>query len=127
MSSLPACFGHLLACWNEHDPAKRRAHAEAAVTTDVAFNDPKYQFVGIEPFLDMVAEFRAEEGDARLAPASGVDMHHDRARYAWVLHRPDGTRFEGFDAVALDLAQGRIRRIDGFFEALPEVGTARVV
>jgi hypothetical protein len=59
-------------------------------------------------------------------PTSGVDMHHDRARYSWALVRADGTRFEGFDAVELDLQQGKIRRIDGFFGPLPNVGTANI-
>lgn len=126
MSSLPECFGKLLAAWNEHDPVKLRELVEAALTPDVAFTDPNYQIVGIDAFIDQVNAFRATEGAARLAPTSGVDMHHDRARYSWVVLRPDGTRFEGFDAVALDLAQGKICRIDGFFGALPEVGTARV-
>jgi len=36
-------------------------------------------------------------------PTSRVDMHHNWARYGWVLLRPDGTRFDGFDAVELDL------------------------
>ncbi len=126
MASLPQCFAQLLAAWNEHDPVKMRALVESALTADVAFTDPNYQIVGIDAFIDQMNEFRAEEGQARLAPTSGVDMHHDRARYSWVVLRPDGTRFEGFDAVALDLAQGKISRIDGFFGPLPPVGTAQI-
>jgi hypothetical protein len=122
MSSLPRCFADLLAAWNEYDPVKLRQLVEASLTHDVAFTDPHYQIVGIEAFIDQVNEFRAREGQVRLAPTSGVDMHHDRARYSWVVLRPDGTRFEGFDAVALDLQQGKIRRIDGFFGPLPKVG-----
>lgn len=126
MSRLPECFARLLAAWNESDPQKVRALVEAALTPDAAFTDPDYQIVGVDAFVDMVLAFRAKEGAARLAPTSGVDMHHDRARYSWVVLRPDGSRFEGFDAVALDLEQGKIRRIDGFFGPLPPVGTAQV-
>jgi hypothetical protein len=126
MSSLPACFGTLLAAWNEYDPVKLRALVEASLTEDVAFTDPHYQIVGIDAFIDQVNEVRAREGKVRLVPTSGVDMHHDRARYGWAVLRPDGTRFDGFDAVTLDLTQGKIRRIDGFFGPLPEVGTARI-
>lgn len=120
MSSLPACFGLLLAAWNEQDPVKLRRLVEAALTEDVAFTDPHYQIVGIDAFLRQVDEVRAREPGARLVPTSGVDLHHDRARYSWALVRPDGSRFEGFDAVALDLERGKIRRIDGFFGPLPE-------
>ena len=127
MSSLPRCFGKLLAAWNEYDPDKLRELVKAALTEDVAFTDPNYQIVGIDAFIDQVHEVRAKEGQpVRLMPTSGVDMHHDRARYTWALVRADGTRFDGFDAVTLDLAQGKISRIDGFFGQLPEVGTARV-
>lgn len=126
MSALPACFATLLAAWNEYDPRRLRELVEAALASDVAFTDPHYQIVGIDAFIDQVNEVRAREGRVRLMPTSGVDMHHDRARYAWVMVREDGTRFEGFDAVQVDLAQGKICRIDGFFDALPPAGTARV-
>jgi hypothetical protein len=126
MQTVPSCFATLLAAWNEYDPAKMRKLVEASLTEDVAFTDPNYQIVGIEAFIRQVEEFRSHEGRVRLAPTSGVDMHHDRARYSWAVLRPDGSRFEGFDAVALDLRQGKIRRIDGFFGPLPEVGSVRI-
>jgi hypothetical protein len=124
--ALPACFATLLAAWNEQDPAKLRKLVEASLTEDVAFTDPHYQIVGIDAFIEQVNEVREREGQARLMPTSGVDMHHDRARYSWALVRADGTRFEGFDAVELNLQQGKIRRIDGFFGPLPNVGTANI-
>jgi hypothetical protein len=114
----------MLAAWNEYDPVKLRRLVEAALTEDVEFTDPNYQIVGIDAFIDQVNEFRAEAGKVRLMPTSGVDLHHDRARYSWAVLYPDGTRFEGFDAVALDLDQGKIRRIDGFFGPLPAVQNA---
>lgn len=125
MSSVPPCFATLLAAWNEYDPAKLRSLVEASLTEDIAFTDPKYQIVGIDAFIAQVNEFRAEEGvKVRLVPTSGVDLHHDRARYSWAVVRPDGSRFEGFDAVALDLEQEKICRIDGFFGPLPPVAGA---
>jgi hypothetical protein len=126
MSALPSCFATFLAGWNEPDPVRMRQLFEQALTPDVGFTDPNYKIVGIDAFIEQVNDFRAEEPGSRLAPTSGVDMHHDRARYGWVVLRADGTRFEGFDAVALDLEQGKISRIDGFFGALPAVGEARV-
>lgn len=121
MQTLPPCFSNLLAAWNEYDPIKLRALVESALTEDVAFTDPNYQIVGIDAFIDQVNEFRASAGKVRLVPTSRVDLHHDRARYGWAVLHQDGSRFEGFDAVALDLAQGKIRRIDGFFGPLPPI------
>lgn len=119
MNTLPQCFSNLLAAWNEYDPAKMGALVEAALTGDVEFTDPNYQIIGIEAFIDQINEFRAGAGKVRLVPTSGVDMHHDRARYSWAVLQADGTRFEGFDAVSVDLNQGKIKRIDGFFGPLP--------
>lgn len=120
MPSPPDCFATLLAAWNEYDPAQMRHLVEAALTADVAFTDPHYRIVGIDAFIDQVNEFRERVGTVELIRTSGIDMHHDRARYAWAVIWPDGKRFDGFDAVALDLDQGKICRIDGFFGPLPE-------
>ena len=126
MSTLPACFATLLAVWNEYDPESLRQLVKASLTEDVIFTDPHYDIVGIDAFIDQVNQVRAREGRIRLMPTSGVDMHHDRARYSWTMVREDGSRFDGFDAVQVDLAQGKIRRIDGFFDALPPIGTVRI-
>jgi hypothetical protein len=126
MTTVPACLPNLLAAWNEYDPEKLRALVEASLTEDVAFTDPDYKIIGIDAFINQINEVRAREGGGKLIATSGVDMHHDRARYSWALVRPDGTRLEGFDAVQLDLEQGKISRIDGFFGALPAVGSTNI-
>jgi hypothetical protein len=124
MGAPPPCFTNLLAAWNEYDPVRMRALVEAALTEDVAFTDPHYQIVGIDAFIAQINEFRARAGKVRLTATSGIDLHHNRARYSWAILFADGTRFEGFDAVSLDLAQGKINRIDGFFGPLPALASA---
>lgn len=118
VSAIPAPFAHLLAAWNERDPARIRQHAEQAVTADVAFTDPQYAIRGIDAFVAMVQEFRKRLPEARVERTSGIDRHHDRARYSWTVFADAKTRVDGFDAVALD-AKGMLRRIDGFFGPLP--------
>ncbi|WP_082746218.1 hypothetical protein [Sphingomonas sp. CCH5-D11] len=66
----------------------------------------------------MVHAFWAENGECRISRTSAIDAHHDRARYSWVITWPDGRRFDGMDAVTLDRATGKVRRVDGFFGAL---------
>jgi hypothetical protein len=124
MSALPPCFGRLLTAWNTDDLATVRALVESSLTDDVSFTDPDHKFTGIDRFIEQIEVFRRTEGTGRLVPTSGVDMHHDRARYSWALLRADGTRLDGFDVVALDLEQEKIARIDGFFGPLPPVGAA---
>jgi hypothetical protein len=96
----------------------RQVVAEA-LSSDVEFCDPHYDIRGHAAFIDMVEAFWAKNGECTISRASGIDTHHDRARYAWAIDWPDGRRFEGFDAVALDLASGKVSRVDGFFGPLP--------
>lgn len=118
MSAIPTCITTMLDVWNTRDPAALRSKAEAALTSDAEFVDPHYDIRGVEAFIEMVQAFHAKYADARVERTSGVDLHHDRARYSWAIVGRGGRRFEGFDAVALDLAQGKVRRIDGFFGPL---------
>jgi SnoaL-like domain len=113
------CLFTMLEAWNTRDPEALRAKVDAALTADMEFVDPHYDIRGIEPFIAMVLALQAKYPDVRIERTSGIDHHHDRARYSWALTWPDGRRFDGFDAVALDLAQGKVRRVDGFFGPLP--------
>jgi hypothetical protein len=112
------CFAEALASWNERDATRMRGHVERAMTPDVEFCDPHYDIRGIEAFVAMVKAFQEKYPNATVVRTSVIDAHHDRARYAWAVVLADGRRLEGFDAVALDMAAGRIRRIDGFFGVL---------
>jgi len=94
------------------------AHVEAALTADAEFCDPKYDIAGHAAIIAMIEAFQAENDDVVLRRTSAIDAHHDRARYHWDIVWGDGRRFEGLDAVTLDLDQMRIKRIDGFFGPL---------
>ncbi|MDX2233574.1 MAG: nuclear transport factor 2 family protein [Hyphomonadaceae bacterium] len=119
MSATTACIATMLEAWNTPDPAALRTLAAAALTADAEFVDPHNDIRGVDAFVAMVEAFQRKYAGARIARTSGIDLHHDRARYAWSVTLADGRRLDGFDAVALDLAQGRVRRIDGFFGPLP--------
>lgn len=121
MSPVRDCFANLLAAWNEPDPTRMRSLAEAAVTIDVMFTDPQYAICGRDALIRMMLAFRERSAGVRLNRTSAIDSHHDRARYSWEIISLDGVRFEGFDAVALDLDQMKICRIDGFFGPLRPV------
>jgi hypothetical protein len=55
---------------------------------------------------------------------SGIDAHHDYLRFLRELVAPDGTvALAGLDVGEL-AADGRLRRITGFFGALPVNGAA---
>jgi hypothetical protein len=119
MAQAPESFEHLLAAWNERDLKKIRKHLSKAVTKDVEFVDPNYKIEGVGAFAEMIKEFRARYPQAECIRTSGVDLHHDRARYSWSVIMDDKTRVDGFDAVALRKKSGKVRRVDGFFGPLP--------
>jgi hypothetical protein len=118
MSEHAKCIEAMLSAWNTRDENVLIQIVEASLTPDVEFCDPHYDIRGHAPFIEMVKAFWAKHGDFKISTASKIDAHHDRARYAWAIDWPDGRRFDGFDAVALDMAAMRVKRIDGFFGRL---------
>jgi hypothetical protein len=108
----------MLSAWNTRDESVLIQIVGETLTEDFIFCDPHFDFVGHAPFIDMVKAFWAKHGDCTISPASKIDAHHDRARYAWAITWPDGRRFDGFDAATLDLSSKKVKRVDGFFGKL---------
>jgi hypothetical protein len=108
----------MLSAWNSRDDEALARIVAASLTSDVEFCDPPHDIRGHDAFIAMVKRFWADNGECTIRRASKTDCHHDRARYHWSIDFPDGRRFDGMDAVALDLAAGKVRRIDGFFGPL---------
>lgn len=122
MSDYPETFDHMLAAWNERDPAKIRGHLERALADDVEFCDPQHHVTGLDAFEKMVKDFRANLPDAVCARTSGVDAHHNRFRYEWSVSSGGELLVPGFDVVAVN-ADNRVERVDGFFGPLPALPT----
>jgi hypothetical protein len=118
MSDYPETFDHMLAAWNEREPAKVRGHLEQALAPDVHFVDPDNDVTGIDAFEKMVHAFRERIPDAVCSRASGVDSHHQLYRYDWAIHQGGTLLMPGFDVVEAD-ASGRVARVLGFFGPLP--------
>jgi len=119
MGRYPATFDHMLAAWNEREPAKVRGHLAQALAPGVRFVDPVNEIAGIDAFEAMVHEFRAQNPDAVCSRASGIDQHHRLYRYAWEIHRGDTLLLPGFDVAETD-ESGRVSAVYGFFGPLPD-------
>jgi nuclear transport factor 2 (NTF2) superfamily protein len=113
-------FAHLLAAWNERDPAKVRGHLDRAVSESVVFADPVNFLTGRDAFESMIREFRERYPLAACRRTSGFDSHNGRFRYTWEIH--DGTRVfvKGTDFVRLG-DDGLVASVDGFFGDLPPI------
>ena len=108
-----------LAALTEVDEDKRAELIARAWAEDGSLTDPPLTaegHAGLSQFADAVCEHYAGQ---RFRRVSGVDVHHDRFRYAWELVTPDGTvTIAGVDVG--DLApDGRLRTVTGFFGDLP--------
>ena len=119
MSDYPASFDHMLAAWNESDPAKVRGHLDKALARDVHFLDPSIDVTGIDGFEANVHEVHGRLPGAVYSRTSGVDTHHHLYRYTWAIHQDGKLVLPGFDVVEAD-DTGRVARVLGFFGPLPE-------
>ena len=106
--------------WNEDDPAKRLELIEQAWGSDGRYVDPLLEADGHEALSAMVENVHQHYPGHRFERTSGIDAHHDLVRFAWQLAAPDGAvTVAGIDVGELT-ADGRLRRITGFFGDLPE-------
>ncbi len=117
--SHPESFDHMLAAWNEHDPAKVRSHLDKALAPDVEFIDPSVETHGIDEFEANVHEVQANIPGATYTRTSGVDSHHRIHRYSWQISRDGEVLLPGFDVTEVD-EHGKVTRVLGFFGPLPD-------
>jgi hypothetical protein len=110
-------FEHYFVMWNETDPGKIRGHLEKAVSPDFEFCDPIHFHFGYDALEANVQAFRSKYPDARLAPSSIIDQHHNRCRYSWEIRKGQRLLLVGLDIVTL-ADDGLLLRIDGFFGPL---------
>ncbi|MGH2588606.1 MAG: nuclear transport factor 2 family protein [Dehalococcoidia bacterium] len=107
------------AMWNEPDATKRAALIERAWTSDSRYVDPMLEAQGHAALSEMVAGVHARFPGHRFRRQSGIDTHHDQIRFAWDLVAPDGTITVAGVDIGEVAADGRLRRITGFFGEVP--------
>lgn len=117
MSAVPEAFDHMLAAWNEPDPARVRGHLERALAADVHFVDPSIDLVGIDAFEANIHKVRQQIPGAVYSRTSAVNGHHGHHRYHWAIHRGGSLLLAGFD-VAVNDGAGKIAKVIGFFGPL---------
>ena len=115
----PEAFDHMLAAWNERDPALVRSHLERALAPDIEFIDPSVETHGIDEFEANVHDVHARVPGAEYSRTSGVDGHHRIYRYSWQISRDGEVILPGFDVAEVD-EDGKVARVLGFFGPLPD-------
>jgi hypothetical protein len=111
---------HYLACWNETDPAARRALLAQHWSEDLTLVDPLTELRGRDALDATIAGVQQQFPGMVFTPVGAADTHHDVTRFRWGLG-PAGEEplVIGFDVVTTD-ADGRIASVVGFFDRVPE-------
>jgi hypothetical protein len=105
--------------WNAPTEGARRELLEKSWADDGAYTDPRSDLSGRDALLAHISHVQATRPGSRIVMTSGVDSHHGLLRFAWKLIDPHGAMLvEGIDFGEL-AADGRLRRIVGFFGPLP--------
>jgi hypothetical protein len=111
------------AAWSDPDPARRREILGGVWADDATYTDPTVHATGLDELLAHIDTVLEQRPGARVVRTSRIDTHHDLARFAWHVVQADGTVLpEGLDLAELS-ADGRIRRIIGFFGSLAKIDT----
>lgn len=120
MSEVSTVVDAYLSAWNETDPARRLQLVRQVWAEDGQLVDPPAAAQGHAGISDLHAALQAQFPGHRFRRATGVDDHHDTLRFGWQLVAPDGgVALTGLDVGEL-AADGRLRRITGFFGDLPD-------
>lgn len=107
------------AAWSERDPSYRRDLLDRSVNENVRYTDPETDVTGIAALVDHISGVLAGRVGAKIIRTSGIDAHHDMARFAWRMVKADGTALpEGLDVVWIDEETGKLKTVLGFFGAL---------
>ena len=108
-----------LSAWTEPDANRRAQLIQQVWAADGRLIDPPLAAEGHTGISDMMAALQGQFPGHRFRRASGIDAHHDYVRFAWELVSADGSvALAGLDVAEL-AADGRLRRITGFFGPLP--------
>ena len=105
--------------WNEEDADRRADLIRTAWSDDARYRDPLLEADGQDGLSEMVATVHGHYPGHRFRRTSGIDAHHDVARFGWELVAPDGAVFTGGIDVATLAGDGRLSTITGFFGDLP--------
>ena len=104
--------------WNVSADGQRRALLEKSWSDAGAYVDPRTSLAGRDALFAHITRVQAARPGSRIVMTSGLDLHHDVLRFAWKLVDTRGNAVvEGVDFGEL-AADGRLRKITGFFGPL---------
>ena len=120
MSAPAHVMSAYIALWNATDEQERRHLAKDVLTEDAALIYPTIAAQGHDDVVAALGRFHDRVPGARFEETSGIEQHHGWFRASWRLLQADGSvRLEGEDVAEL-AEEGRLRRVVGFHNPLPQ-------
>lgn len=119
MSDAQQIANRYIAAWNETDADRRATLLRQDWTGDALYVDPMGRAVGPDDIGSMIAAVQQRFPGFRFALLRPADGHGDHVRFSWSLG-PAGMEapIEGSDVLVLE--SGRIARVIGFLDKLPQ-------
>jgi len=105
-----------IASWNETDPARRAGLIAAVWREDGHYLDPMTEAHGRQQIEAMIAGLRQQLPDCAFSLVGPLQQHHEVARFCWQLGPAGGPPLMSGLDVAFFGADGRLRRLVGFFD-----------
>lgn len=109
-----------LAAFSAPDDATRRTLIEQAWAPTGHFADPLFAATGHDEIDALAASVPGLYPDHVFSRTSGIDLHHDHARYTFAFTGPEGAVVVEGVEVAQVGGEGRLVRVIGFFGPVPE-------
>lgn len=112
-------LAHLyLDAWNERDEGRRRDLVSRTYTEEARYLDPLMEGCGHGGITAMIGAAQTQFPGHRFRLASGVDTHHDHARFSWEL-APDGGQVAARGTDVGRIVGGRFASVVGFLDGMP--------
>jgi hypothetical protein len=103
--------------WGKSDHEVRRSMLDSGMESSARYTDPKVDFMSVAELSNYIGQVHSKWPGAKIVRTSGVDVHHNVARFAWQLVLADGiVAVEGLDFV--EFSTRKISRIIGFFGSM---------
>jgi hypothetical protein len=106
--------------WSNPDRAARQKILEKRLTPDIQYADPAVQTSGYAEISDYMESFQTGYPGRRFV-ISEVIAHHDSCLAHWTMQRDSKIEMKGASFAEIE-ADGRLRRIRGFFGQPSEEG-----
>ena len=114
-AALDQLIADYCAAWSDADAARRRQSLAKVWAPGGTYTDPQVHIEGQDNLLEYISVFRQRFPGVNIVVTSHADYHHGMLRFSWRMVEGNGqTRVDGMDFVELT-ADGRIRRVVGFF------------